>query len=200
MKKTSFNAGWTCNGAPVTLPHDAMLHAGRSPKAPSGSAGAYFEGGRYVYEKSFPRPDAEHVLLQFEGVYKNARVFINGQEAGGAPYGYIPFFVDADPYLAEGENTVHVECDNAGQPDSRWYSGAGIYRPVWLWTGPKDSIAPESVRVSTVSCDPAIIRVQSETPVTFTAAGVSGAGTDFQLTIPEAKLWSDAAPRDAFLE
>lgn len=193
MKKSSFNDRWLFNGTPVTLPHDAMIHEARRADAECGSAGAFFPGGSYVYEKTFSRPEAQHVIFEFEGVYKNARVFINGREAGGAAYGYIPFFVDADDYLIDGENTIRVECAVV-QPDSRWYSGAGIYRPVWLLEGPKDGIEPESVRVSTVSIDPAVIRVQSPREVTVEAAGVSGSGCDFTLTIPDAKLWSEHDP------
>lgn len=193
MKKTSFNDNWLYKGQTVTLPHDAMLHEQRDPNAKCGSAGAFFPDGEYVYEKSFQRPAAERVLLQFEGVYKNAKVFINGKEAGGAAYGYIPFFVCADDYLIDGENTIRVECA-VKHPDSRWYSGAGIYRPVWLWTGPADSIEPESVKFSTVSYDPAVVRVQSPKSIKTEVAGVSGEGTDFELTIPDAKLWSENTP------
>ena len=200
MKKITFNDNWIfskqgfTDTRPVTLPHDAMIHEQRAPENPSGSAGAFFPGGKYVYEKTFPRPEAAHVLLQFEGVYKNARVFLNGKEAGGAAYGYIPFFVCADDYLIDGENTVRVECENQNQPDSRWYSGAGIYRPVWLWEGPEDSIVPESVKISTVSYAPAVIRVTSPEPVKVNVGGVSGEGTDFQLSLPDAKPWSDTTP------
>ena len=147
MKKISFNQNWTCNGAAVQLPHDAMIHEKRVPGHASGSAQAFFPGGSYVYEKTFEKPNAEHVVFQFEGVYKNAKVYINGKEAGGAPYGYIPFFVCADELLAEGQNTIRVECENNDQPESRWYTGAGIYRPVWLWTGCKNAIEPEQVKV-----------------------------------------------------
>ena len=194
MKRHSFCDRWTCNGSAVVVPHDAMLHGERSADAPSGSAGAYFHGGTYRYEKHFARPQAEHVLLQFEGVYKNAKVTLNGHPAGGTAYGYLPFFVEADPFLVDGDNVIAVECDNLDQPDSRWYSGAGIYRPVWLWTGPKGSIAPESVRVSTLSLDPAVIRVESPEEITFTAEGICGRGTDFTLTIPDARLWSEDSP------
>lgn len=194
MKRVSFCDNWTCNGSAVVIPHDAMLHGERSANAPSGSAGAYFSGGSYRYEKHFARPQAEHVLLQFEGVYKNAKVYLNGQAAGGTAYGYLPFFIEADPFLIDGENVLCVECENLDQPDSRWYSGAGIYRPVWLWTGPKESIAPESVRVSTLSLDPAVIRVESEKKIRFTVDGIDGSGTDFTLTIPDAKLWSEDSP------
>ena len=194
MKRISFNDHWTCNGLSVTLPYDAMLHEKRDPHALCGSAGAFFPGGSYVYEKTFELPEAEHVLIHFEGVYKNAKVFINDQEAGGAAYGYIPFFVNADEYLADGENTIRVECEATDQPDSRWYSGAGIYRPVWMWTGPANSIEPESVRISTVSSSPAVIRVQSPKSVKVEVEGISGEGTDFELTIPGAKLWNEDSP------
>lgn len=193
MKKNSFNDKWTYQGRAVTLPHDAMLHERRRADAACGSAGAFFPDGEYVYEKTFARPDAEHVVIQFEGVYKNARVFLNGREAGGAAYGYTPFFVNADEYLVDGGNTIRVEC-SVKHPDSRWYTGAGIYRPVWLWEGPKDSIEPESVKISTISYDPAVIRVQSPKAVKVEVEGIDGEGTDFELTIPNAKLWSEATP------
>ena len=193
MKKNAFNDNWSYKGQSITLPHDAMLHEARRADAPGGSAVAFFPDGEYVYEKTFLRPEAEHIVFEFEGVYKNAKVFINGKEAGGTAYGYLPFFVNADAFLVDGENTILVECA-VKHPDSRWYSGAGIYRPVWMWMGPKDSIEPESVRISTVSYDPAVIRVQSAKPITFAVEGVKGEGTDFELTIPNAKLWSDETP------
>lgn len=200
MKKLCFNTGWICNGAPVVLPHDAMIHETRKADNPSGSAGGYFPGGKYVYEKTFPKPEAEHVMLQFEGVYQNAKVTINGKEAGGTEYGYLPFFICADSLLVDSENTIRVECENVNQPDSRWYTGAGIYRPVWLWTGPKDGIEPEQVRVHTVSVTPATIHVHTghesakieimdcETVV------ATGSGCEADITIPNAKLWSEDAP------
>lgn len=199
MKKVSFNDNWTCNGTAVTLPHDAMIHEARCAENPSGSGGAFFSGGSYVYEKSFSCPEAEHVLIQFEGVYKNARVFLNGKEAGGAAYGYIPFFICADEYLTDGENAIRVECDTKGQPDSRWYSGAGIYRPVWLWTGAKDSLEPESVRISTLSYAPAKIKVEAGKAAKIEildgeAVVATGEGETVELEIPNAKLWSDESP------
>ncbi|MBQ1490644.1 MAG: glycoside hydrolase family 2 protein, partial [Blautia sp.] len=199
MKKESFCEGWTLDGLPITLPHDAMIHREREEKAPSGSAGAYFPGGRYCYEKRFPRPDAEHVILEFEGVYKHARVFLNGKEAGGAPYGYIPFFVEADSLLVPGENILRVECDNEDQPDSRWYSGAGIYRPVWLWTGDGEVLRPESLRITTLSIHPVRIRVEAEVEASFSILYqgkevAKGKGRDVTLDIPEARLWSEETP------
>ena len=201
MKNLCFNSGWSCNGAPVILPHDAMIHEIRKADNPSGSAQAYFPGGTYVYEKTFEKPVAEHVVFQFEGVYKNAKVTINGKEAGGTEYGYLPFFVCADEYLVDGENTIRVECENVNQPDSRWYTGAGIYRPVWMWTGPKGGIEPEAVKIQTVSIDPAKVRVMTECdgePVVQILDGekvvAEGKGHDVELTVPNAKLWSEDTP------
>lgn len=194
MKKSSFNAGWTINGESVTLPHDAMLHSGRSADAKSGSAGAFFRDGSWTYEKKFTRPEAEHAILHFEGVYKNARVYVNDRLAGGAAYGYIPFFVRLDDYLIDGENTIRVEC-SAEEPQSRWYSGAGIYRPVWLYTGSGSVIEPESVRISTASIDPPTVRLRSQVNITAEIEGVTGSGTDFELVIPKARLWSENEPQ-----
>ena len=200
MQKLCFNTGWTCNGAPVVLPHDAMIHETRKADNPSGSAQAYFPGGKYVYEKTFSKPAAEHVTFQFEGIYQNAKVTINGKEAGGTEYGYLPFFVCADSLLVDGENTIRVECDNLNQPDSRWYTGAGIYRPVWMWTGPKRGIEPEQVRVHTVAIEPATIHVHSghenakieildgETVI------AKGHGAEADIIVPDARLWSAETP------
>ena len=200
MKRISFNTGWTCNSAAVTIPHDAMIHESRQADAPSGSAGGYFPGGTYVYEKTFKKPDAAHVIFQFEGVYQNAKVYINNKYAGGAPYGYIPFSICADGLLAEGENTIRVECDNVNQPDSRWYTGAGIYRPVWMWTGPKGGIEPEQVRVHTVSIDPATIHVHTGIDnakieiLDGETAVAKGFGCEADIVVPDAKLWSEDTP------
>lgn len=200
MKKLCFHTGWTCNGAAVTLPHDAMIHESRRADNPSGSAQAYYPGGKYVYEKTFERPEAEHVTFQFEGVYQNARVTINGKEAGGTEYGYLPFFVCADHLLVDGENTIRMVCDNLNQPDSRWYTGAGIYRPVWMWIGPKGGIEPEQVRVHTVSVDPAAIHVHTGIDhakieildgETVVARGV---GAEADIIVPDARLWSADTP------
>ncbi len=202
MKRSDFNQNWTYRKAndtafiPVTLPHDAMLHEPRDPSSLAGSAQGFFVGGRYIYEKRFLKPEAEHAMLQFEGVYKNAAVYINGKMAGGTRYGYIPFFVSLDGLLIDGENTIIVECENESQPDSRWYSGAGIYRPVWLWSGPNDCIEPEALRVYTLSINPPTIKVEVDASVeildedTVLYAGAAG-----EIILPNIKLWSESSPK-----
>lgn len=107
MKRQNFNQGWKYHkeGSDqeevVTLPHDAMIHEERDAKSPGGHANAYFPGGIYVYEKEFFVPEEwkeKHVELEFGGIYKNSKVYINGQEAGGRPYGYVPFNVEMDDF------------------------------------------------------------------------------------------------------
>ncbi len=171
MKREQFNEKWMfkkqgeANGRELMLPHDAMLEEKRAQENQSGSAGAYFAAGYYEYEKEWFVPaewENKHVELQFEGVYKNSKVYVNGKEAGGAAYGYIPYFVNLDGYLNYGaSNSIKVTADNSDVPNSRWYSGAGIYRPVWLWSGEKEHILPEGIKVTTVSYDPAVIQVET---------------------------------------
>lgn len=161
--KIPFNEGWTFykendekNMRTVTLPHDAMLYETRSADAAGKGASAYFPGGVYIYEKTLDLTAElakRHLVLEFEGVYKNAVVSVNGEEIYHAAYGFSPFFVPLDGHLVSGENQIRVKADNSNQPDSRWYSGAGIYRPVTLHSLPKEHIFIEGVRVKTVSLD-----------------------------------------------
>lgn len=213
MKRISFNDNWLYEHTPITVPHDAMLTTARNPESKGGSASAYFEGGKYYYEKYFHIPDEwkeKHLCLQFEGVYKNSRVLINGKEAGGAEYGYIPFFVELDEFVVYGkENHIEVFADNSEQPESRWYSGGGIYRPVWLWVGEKDYIKPEGIKISTISYDPAKIAVKAEgesiKPQTakieifdknqmIKEVETSLNAPEVEIDLPEARLWSEKSP------
>ena len=207
MQRQPFNENWTCNGQPVALPHDAMLKAGRDSKAPGGSANAFFRGGRYRYEKVFDAPGSwrsKRVMLQFEGVYRNAHVFCNGTEVGGCAYGYLPFFVSLDGTLRCGEaNSIVVEADTSEQPAERWYTGGGIYRPVWLWVGEQDGFEPEALQVSAVSINPHCVHVHveyvgAETPLVRIFDGTTvlaqTSGTDVDIDLPGAQLWSEHSP------
>jgi len=129
------------------------------------------------YEKAFSveeKQAGKPMLLHFEGAYRNAAVTVNGQEAGGCAYGYIPFTVDITKLVHAGENTVSVRVDNSQLPNSRWYSGSGIYRPVWLLTAEEDYIAFEGVKVDTVSINPAKIRVRTEIVGSGEIGGTTG--------------------------
>lgn len=163
MRRVDFTGGWEFSQdggpfVPVVLPHDAMLGAKRGPDAPAGSASGYHFGGRYRYRKHFPLPSTHagnRLLLEFEGVYRDAKITVNGRQLEAPPYGFVPFFLDVTGVLCEGENLMEVAVDTTGQPDCRWYSGAGIHRPVWLWEGGPACILPEGVRVTTLSVEEA---------------------------------------------
>ena len=203
MKKISWNDGWkygkqdSAERQNVIIPHDAMLHETRSKEAPGGSAVGYFPGGKYVYEKDFDADEqmmSGEVILEFEGVYKNAKVYLNDEYLGGADYGYRSFFIYLSSKIKEGSNKLSVTCDNSDQPDSRWYSGAGIFRPVWMWLGAKGSIHPETVRISTKSLSPAVIHISSMCEIGAEIDGNCGSGTEFDIEIPNARLWSENDP------
>ena len=148
---------------PVTLPHDAMLYEKRSKDAATAGACGYFPGGAYVYVKRFLVPETwrtQSAVLEFEAVYQNAQVFVNDALVAEQRYGYTNFFVVLDPQLKYGEeNEIKVIADNSSVPNSRWYSGSGIYRSVNLFLGDKSHIRPDGLLVSTSGNDAAHVKV-----------------------------------------
>ncbi|HXI34661.1 MAG TPA: glycoside hydrolase family 2 TIM barrel-domain containing protein, partial [Gemmatimonadales bacterium] len=119
----------------LDLPHDWSIEGTPSQDAPAGGRGGYFPTGIGWYRKAFRMPPgaAGHAAwLEFDGVYMNSDVWINGVHLGKRPYGYISFAYDITQHLVAGVNVVAVRVDNSLQPNSRWYSGSGIYRHVWL--------------------------------------------------------------------
>lgn len=118
----------------VNVPHDWSVKGQLSPTL--ASCTGYLPGGIAWYRKSINVPQSksgEKVYLYFEGVYNRSEVFINGHSLGKRPNGYISFAYDATPYVKYGgENTISVRVDHSQSADSRWYSGSGIYRNVWL--------------------------------------------------------------------
>jgi beta-galactosidase len=120
----------------VDLPHDWSIEGPFDEKEPSSGPGAYLPTGIGWYRKRFRAPDADRLtVLEFDGVYQNSEVWINGHYLGKRPYGYVPFAYELTPYLkANSENLVAVRVDNSNQTNCRWYSGSGIYRHTWLLT------------------------------------------------------------------
>jgi beta-galactosidase len=121
----------------LDLPHDWSIEGPFSQDHPGGAGGAYLPAGVGCYRKRFSLPEHEQgkkVFVEFDGVYRNSDVWINGQHLGFRPYGYASFHYDLTPYLNDGstENILAVRVDNSTQPDARWYTGSGIYRHVWL--------------------------------------------------------------------
>lgn len=214
MKATSLLTGWTCRhlgdtapGKTVTLPHDAMLAEPRTALSAGGTNTGWYEGYDYEYRRTLTVPESELAdthILEFEGVYHNAEVWLNGQKAAFRPYGYTNFYVDCAPYLHAGENELRVIARNADQPNSRWYSGAGIYRPVQLWKARGAHIMLNGVKIRTLSLDPAVVEVRVKT----TAPGTVRLTVDdlpavqqesdgeavFTLTLDNARLWTPETP------
>lgn len=221
VKKIDFNQAWTfCRvgeetvKCEVMIPHDAMISEKRTEDSAGGINTGWFEGYDYIYEKEFEIPDEyekQEISFEFEGVYHNAEVYLNGEKAAYRPYGYTNFYIDADPHLKYGEkNQIRVIAHNADQPNSRWYSGAGIYRPVWMYVRPKQHILRNEIRVRTLSVDPAVIEAEVNTnaPGKVKLEVIADAGSDViiaaeihtdgkltkQFEIPDAKLWSVNTP------
>jgi len=120
----------------LDLPHDWSIEGPFSENEPSSGAGGYAPTGVGWYRKRFRLPAAyanRRVSIEFDGVYQNSEVWINGQYLGKRPFGYVSFAYDLTPHLnPSGENLIAVRVDNSRQPGSRWYSGSGIYRHTWL--------------------------------------------------------------------
>lgn len=162
-EKIDFNDGWKFHLGDVgtasakeyddtlwrvlDLPHDWAVEGDFSIENPSGTGGGALPGGIGWYRKSFVPSSSEKDLLwriEFDGAYMNAEVFINGTSLGVRPYGYISFGYDIAGHLVwDEENVIAVRVDNAEQPNSRWYSGCGIYRNVWMVKTGKVHVAPD---------------------------------------------------------
>lgn len=132
---TDFNdAAWRT----VQLPHDWSIELPFDSTSPTGTGGGALRGGLGWYRKTFVVPASaknKNVFIDFDGVYCNSEVFINGHSLGIRPNGFISFRYNLTPYLKfNQQNVIAVKVDNSQQPNSRWYSGSGIYRNVWLVT------------------------------------------------------------------
>lgn len=174
MQKIDFNKDWICRcltrdeaAYPVTLPHDAMLSEPRTQESTGEGNIGWYIGGDYEYIRNFFVPEEykdKKVLIEFEGIYHNGEVYINGKKAAYRPYGYTNFYVDTEGFFQYGkENEIKVIARNADQPNSRWYSGTGIYRPAYLYVGEEKHIPVNGVKIRTLSYDPARIEVVVKT-------------------------------------
>ena len=150
----------------LDLPHDWSIEGKVNPKNPTGGGGGYFPAGIGWYRKTFKAPSAwkgKSISIYFEGVYMNSEVFINGKSLGVYPYGYSSFMYELTPYLNfDQENVIAVRVDNSKQMNSRWYSGSGIYRHVWLMATNPVHVAHWGVSVATpeVSSKKATVQVK----------------------------------------
>ena len=155
-------------GITVNLPHDGMIGTAVTPDAPARADMGYFTGDLCNYTKNILIPrewENECVCLLFDGAMMNASVDVNGCKAGSQHYGYAPFVIDLTDLVAFGaENRVTVNLNTSMQPNSRWYTGAGLYRGVHLLRGPKVHIAPDGIfaRTEEVADGYAFLKIETE--------------------------------------
>ena len=156
------DSGWR----KLDLPHDWSIEGEFSEKNPATPGGGALPGGIGWYRKTFNVSTADRdrlTYISFDGVYRNSEVWINGNYLGKRPYGYSSFRYELTPYLKYGEeaNVIAVKVDNSAQPNSRWYSGSGIYRNVWLTTTGKIAVDNWGTFITTpeVSSESALVRV-----------------------------------------
>ncbi|MBN2001162.1 DUF4982 domain-containing protein [candidate division KSB1 bacterium] len=119
----------------LDVPHDWSIEYPYDENAATGGSGGYVESGIGWYRKHVTfgqKIEGKTVWLEFDGVYMNSDVWLNGHFLGNHPYGYTSFYYDVSAFVLEGDNVIAVRVDNSKQPNSRWYTGSGIYRHVWL--------------------------------------------------------------------
>ena len=197
----------------LSLPHDWSIEGDFSLDNPSTPGGGALPGGIGWYRKTFTLPETDRgkvVYVDFDGVYRNSEVWINGHSLGFRPNGYVSFRYDLTPYLRYGSqpNVIVVKADNSEQPNSRWYSGSGIYRNVWLvkvnpvhvdnWgTFVHDmKISPEE---ATFSLEARIRNSseadrEAEVSTSIYDTRMREASVDHQFSISNPKLWSPDSP------
>ena len=220
MSTFSLNSGWLVahlgeedKAIPVSLPHDAMLSEPRTAESAGGTNTGWFQGRDYVYEKVFEAPAEwadRDVYLEFEGVYRNAEVWLNSEQIAFHAYGYTGFYVPLTGRVRLGEeNLLRVIARNADQPNSRWYSGAGIYRPVWLHVLPKAHIGLDGLKIQTLDHVHPTVRVSLalSCPGNVQVAILDGdrelsrtecscnPGGAVDISLPGAELWSPDHPK-----
>lgn len=141
MKKICISRKWKFsspdeNGAKtIDLPHDFLISKPRNPKSAGGASNGYFDGSSGRYEKYMTFGDDEHYILDIDGAYMCTRIYFNDELLDMHPHGYMPYLVDLSDYVKHGINNKIVLTTENLQPSTRWYSGAGVYRDVFLWSG-----------------------------------------------------------------
>jgi beta-galactosidase len=190
-----------------------MIGEPRHADAPSGAHAGWFEGRDYEYRKVFTPPPgaaAGAAVLELEGVYRDAEVWLDGRRLAERPSGYTGFCVPLTGLLREGaRHELRVVARNSAQPSSRWYSGAGLYRSVTLWVGERRHLPLDAVRVTTLGTDPARVRVavtgtpagaltveifDGDDAVLHTGSTVTTGHAEVEVPLPGARLWGPDHP------
>ena len=195
----------------VEVPHDWAVEGDFSAGNPSGAGGGALPGGVGWYRKTFAVEDintaspASRLFLEFDGVYMNSTVYVNGQKVGFRPYGYSSFEYDITPFLREGDNVVAVRVDNSDQPNSRWYSGCGIYRHVWMTSTGTDYVKHWGVYANaTVNKGKGRVDIEVQTEGKGEVVNTlidsdgrivgRGRGAKTSITVNKPRLWSCETP------
>ena len=206
MATADYNDSWWRQ---LNVPHDWAREGDFYVGNPSGAGGGALPGGIGWYRKKFSLPNydstQDRYYLEFDGVYMNSTVYVNGQKVGFRPYGYSSFEYDITPYLKSGDNVVAVRVDNSDQPNSRWYSGCGIYRHVWL-----TRTAPVHVAHWGVFANASVVKGKGRLDIEVTLEGKGSVsntliaptgkvvgrskGLKSSITISNPKLWSCETP------
>jgi beta-galactosidase len=245
LRGQSFNDGWkffkgNASGADkadfddsgwrsLSVPHDWSIEQPFNKDSPARSGAGFLDGGIGWYRKTFTLDASQagqRILIGFDGVYMNSEVWINGTSLGKRPYGYSTFEYDLTPYVKHGgaTNVIAVRADNSNQPNSRWYTGSGIYRNVWLTalapvhipnsgvfvTTPavtaaaatvsvstevqNQSTASASVTVTSTIYDSSGVRVAEDTTSATDVARDATSTFRQSLAVASPKLWSTTAP------
>lgn len=156
----------------LDLPHDWSVEGQLSPSL--ASCTGYLPGGIGWYRKHFQVADkAARHYIYFEGAYNRSEVYLNGHLLGKRPNGYISFMYDMTPYLKEGDNVLAVRIDHSRYADSRWYTGSGIYRDVWMISAPDIHLAQWGIgwHVTSLTDKQAVVAVDMEVEKHVKAAG-----------------------------
>ncbi len=213
MKSIKLNNGWRFNdftfgrSAVVNLPHDATIGTEREKDGHPYFLNVGFKGVHCTYEKTIFIPkeyENKALYLEFEGVYRDFVVTVNGKEVLNESFGYIPYEVRIDEFVKfDSDNEIKVEVNTPEKHHNRWYAGSGIYQDVYLHVAEKEHIALHGVRVTTLSHSPAKIQVESE----IIGSGdvkieildgenivATANGDNIELDVPNAKLWSAETP------
>ena len=158
-------SGWRT----LDVPHDWSIEGKIDPQNPMSGSGGFFPAGVGWYRRTFTVPpawSAKRISVEFEGIYMNATVYVNGHELDTHPYGYTTFFHDLTPHLKPGPNNVlAIRVDQSKHRNSRWYAGSGIYRHVWLHTANPVHVAPWGTCVTTPEVSAARAKVSVKTRI-----------------------------------
>lgn len=209
MYKESFNRDWTVKkstgdsvtalmgsasvmGKKVTLPHDAMIEEYRDAKSAAGGRHGFYPGGDYEYSKTFymdKNDEGKTFVLAFEGIYNRGYIYVNGALAGNGHFGYTGITMDITQYLYFGaDNLITVKVINSDVPNSRWYRGSGIFRPVWLYRGEAIRIDIDGLRITTPEISKNIAVVKVDTTICYDANIMKTVTVRSQIRNAEGKL------------